>query len=120
MAKEATLKDRRKHPRYSVYMPIMVQRPRCGGSGKNSLVHEAFCIDISHGGIRFGCAELFNLNEALVLTLCTPDGATEITCEARVTRVARVANHYEIAAAITTVLPAEETVAASAEAATQT
>ena len=120
------MKDRRKQPRYLAWLPIRVQRrvsgdqnpPSEGPPAANPVhpaanpVHEAFCIDISHGGIRLGTHELFHLHEDLLLTLCSPDGAPEITCEARVVRVARVPKHYEIAARITAVLSAEESVEA--------
>ena len=87
---------------------MKAQRLKPGARELDGQAHHAFCIDISPGGIRFGTTELFYLHEELVLTLCTPDGAPEITCEVRVTRVARVPKHYEIAAKITAVLSADE------------
>ena len=108
MLRKATVKDRRTTPRYLAYLPIEVRRRKRGSTECEAKTHEAFCIDISGGGIRLGTAELFYLGETLELTLGAPDGGPELICEAEVVRVARVPQHYEIAAKITQVLPQGE------------
>jgi hypothetical protein len=108
-------KDRRVHPRYLAYLPIRIRRIDARAV-VSPTTYDAFCIDISHDGIRFGTNEIFQLHEALELTLYSPDGGPELLCETRVVRVARNPRHFEIAAKIVRVLTPEEASAATAPA----
>ncbi len=112
MVRKTNSKDRRRHPRYLVYLPITIRRPNAPMHEDGDAVYNGFCIDIGHGGIRFGSGELFQLHERIELMLYSPDGGPQLTCEAEVVRVARVPKHYEIAAKITMVLPTGEDAAA--------
>lgn len=113
MVKPTSPKDRRLHPRYLAYLPIEIRRKSAEGATPSQEVFNAFCIDISHGGVRFGTEEMFQLHELLELTLYSPDGGPELTCEVSVVRAARVPQHFEIAATILSVVPTETTVEAS-------
>jgi hypothetical protein len=102
MVRRATPRDRRLNARYLAYLPIEIHRLKRGSREEKD--YSAFCIDISASGIRFATSELFHLGERLELTLGAPGGGDELTCEAEVVRIARVPQHYEIAAKVVQVV----------------
>ncbi len=105
MVRENSFKERRSAPRFSSNLPVIVRRKSEIRPGAEAPTYDAFCIDISHGGIRLGAAVSFQLHEMLELTVCSPEGGPEITCDAEVLRLGWGPGHYEIAARIVAVTP---------------
>jgi hypothetical protein len=103
MVRNNTFAERRSAPRFSSNLPVIVRRKSDIRPGAEVPTYDAFCIDISHAGIRIGSAELFQLREMLELTLCSPEGGADLTCDAEVLRLGWGRGHYEIAARIVSV-----------------
>ncbi len=108
MVRNNTFRERRSAPRFSTNLPLIIRRKSDISPGTEVPTYDGFCIDISHAGIRLGTAELFQLHEMLELTLCSPEGGPDLTCDAEVLRVGLAPGHYEIAAKIVAVAPFDE------------
>ena len=80
---EPILRERRRHARYQVSLPMAFQRPR------ESRALRAEVIDLSKGGLRFSSPEELDEGEVINVLVRSSDGSVDVRAVVRVVRVVR-------------------------------